>query len=410
MRKIASLFLVFAIAAGLTACDRGLSPDSGDSHYSASDTGISDNNSTSESSGTPDSSNTPDEPNRADAAVNIAREEYNITLPIISADEALELEKIDLPEQIDGHYVNLGQLIDDDNFIVYLIDREGANGVYRGAGLYSVSTGEFRALNGLPTDGICAWNSDYIVYKEYDSDFTKPAEDESVKLFLYDISARENRLIYTYSFDRETEIYESHWKNNIALKDNKIYFDDIIGEAEERRVFLFSYDISAGELERLKDDAQNPIVYKDTLLYIKTKDGNFELESLNGRYSFEMNGHIQNIAALGDDIFSLDVISNDDEKRETTWGIKNMLTGEYILKTTRTISELAGNDSLMAFKDWGINCPPVVYNSADNTFIVFDEFVEPEVYWFFSGNAGVIRTIGQDPVTYLFKTALRANL
>ncbi len=356
-------------------------------------------NSTSDDSGV----TIPDEQNRIDTAVNLAKEEYNITLPIIPANEALDLVKLDLPEQINGHSFAIQQLIDDETFIVSLFDREGAGGIDRGSGLYNIKTNEYHALKDLPLDGFCAWNSDYIIYKEYDPDFTMQAKDDSVKLFLYDIAAQKSKLIYTYSFNRETEVYGSHWKNNIILKDNKIYFDDIIGEDEDRRVFLFSYDISTGEIEKLKDDAQHPIVYKDTLLYIKTKDGNWGLESLNGEYSFEMNGHTQSIVSLDGDIFYLDAISSDDEKRETTWGVKNILTNEYILKTTRTISELKGNNSFISFRDWGLNCPPVVYNAEDNNFIVFDNLTDPETVWYFSDDVGVISTTGKKPTIYMFK-------
>ncbi len=382
----------------LGACDHQSSTDSDILYNNGLQSTISD--STSDYG---DTSTMPNEQDSINTAVNIARDEYNITLPIIPAAETLALEKIDFPEQIDGHYVNIGQLIDDETFIVYLIDREGVNGICRGAGLYNISTNKYYALNDFPMDGICAWNSDYIVYKEYDADFTKPADDESVNLFLYDIAAQKGKQIYSYSFNREVEIYGEHWKNNIILKDNKIYFDDIISEDGERRVFLFSYDISTEGLLKLKDDAQHPIVYKDTLLYIKTKDGNWGLESLNGKYSFEMKGHTQSIVSLGSDIFSLDAISSDDAKHETTWGVKNMLTDEYILKTTRTISELKGNDIFISFRDWGLNCPPVVYNAEDNNFIVFDDLTEPETVWYFSDDVGVIRTTGKNPTVYMFK-------
>lgn len=409
LHKTATALLLTA-ALFMTGCS-GKTPESDTSLNDSSDIsgGDSSDVDSSEVSGgsqsDPDSSGTiPGEQDPVDTAVNIAREEYNITLPIIPANKALDLVKLDLPEQIDGHSFNINQIIDDETFIVSLFDREGAGGIDRGAGLYNIKTNEYRALKDLPLNGFCAWNSDYIIYKEYNGDFTMPVDDDSVKLFLYDIAAQKSKLIYTYSFNRETEIYGDHWKNNIILKDNKVYFDDIIGEDEDKRVFLFSYDISAGKIEKLKDDAQNPMIYKDTLLYIKTKDGKFEIESPDGKHSFEMKGHIQYLAALNDGVFSLDVIStNTDEKRETKYGIKNMLTGEYILKTTRTVSDLVGNDNLMAFRDFGTNCPPVVYNVRDNNFIVFDDLIESEKAWLFSGGVGLVRTVGENPVIYMFK-------
>lgn len=346
----------------------------------------------------------PNEQDNMNQAVKAAREEYNITLPIVVANETLALKKIDLPEQMNGHSYGLNHLIDDETVLVHLFDIEGSDGIYVEMGFYNINTDSYYSLNGLPSSEICASNRDYIVYKVYNSDFTKIADDESVNLFLYDVTAQKSKKIYTYSFTRDIEFYGGHWKNNIVMKDNKVYFDDIIDEDGDLRVFLFSYDISSEDIVKLKDDAQHPIAYKDTILYVKTKDDNFRLESLNGEYSFEMNGHIQSILPMGDDIFSLDAISSDDEKRETKWGVKNMLTGEYILKTTRTISDLKGNDTLISFRDWGLNCPPVFYNVKDNIFMVFDDLPQSEKVWYFSDNAGIIFTAGIKPSVYMFNT------
>lgn len=371
----------------LTACNHSLSSDSETSDINNSSADI-----TSEI-----------KQNSLNAAISMVKEQYNVTLPVITAGEALEMVRIDWPEYIDGHSVDINQYIGDGIFSVSLFDRVGASGVDFGTGFYDIKNKEYHAMKNLPYDGYCAWNNDYIVFKEYNGDFTTVYDDDSVKLYLYDMNAQESRLIYTYSFDRYTEIDGNHWINNIVLANNKIYFDDIIGEDSKRRAYLFSYDISSGEVKKLVDDAQNPIAYKNTVLYLKLKNGQYEINSLNGEYELEMKGHVQRIVSLENGILSLDVLASDDIKHETTWGIKNMLTDECILKTTRTISNLTNGDMFLAFTDFGKNYPPIVYNAKDNNFIVFNDLIGRDVTWYFNNDIGIVRTIGEESVTYMFK-------
>ena len=340
-----------------------------------------------------------------DSSVIMVREQYNVTLPVLTADSALELTKIKLPKQIEGHSFSINGLIYDKTFVVSLFDLTGATGIDHGTGLYDIENNEYYALPELPPDGYCAWNNNYIVFKEYNSDFTTSADDESVKLYLYDINACQRKLIYTYSFDRNTELYEGHWRNNIVLSNNKVYFDDIISEDNDsgRHACLFSYDIPSGKIEKLDDDAQNPIIYNDTLLYIKTSNNRNKVHSINGEYDFDMNGYVQAIIPMENSIFSLDALSSDDIKQETTWGIKNMITDECILKTTRTISDPTSSDSFMAFTDYGINYPPIVYSAKNNSFIVFNDLNGMNVTWYFYNDVGAVRVIDdEETVIYMF--------
>lgn len=401
MKKIAAAILALTLAVGLTACRSPETP-------SKDPSGISDG-----ASNAPDISD-PDSPggdiksdNTQNEAVNFVREKYNVTLPIISAKEALEITKLDLPELINGHEFRIEQLIDEKTLIVSLFDRAGASGIEYGTGLYNIESKEYSPLPGLPFDGYSAWNGDYIVYKEYDGDFTIQADDNSVKLYLYDINARENKLIFTYSFDRQFELYGGHWQNNIVLFDNKIYFDDFIkGDGDpDWRAILYSYDISTGKLEKIEEDAQNPHEYKGSILYFKLNDGSYNLIcSTDGKFEFNANKGITEITALENGIFTLNVLSNDDEKRETTWGIKNLLTDECILTTTRTISDLNSGDNFLAFTDFGSNFPPTLYSVEDNSFIVFDDLIAKQyAVWYFCGETGALRVSGEDHTIYMFK-------
>lgn len=388
--KLSGILAIFCLMT-LTACN-----------ISSTDSEISDINKSNSISS--EIQNTPD--NNTDMVMKL----YNVELPIVSADEALQITKVNLPEQIEGHFFNINQLIDDKNLVVSLFDREGASGIDFGTGIYDIESNKYRALPGLPNDGYCTYNSNYIVYKEYNDDFTIPSNDNSVKLYLYDVNAQQKKLIYVYSFDRDVELYGGHWKNTISLSDDKVYFDDYVsmlspgnGSDSEWLVTLYSYDIKSGKIEKLKDDAQCPMTYKDTLLYIKQENDQLRLQSLNGEYELEMKGNYEGFAPLKNDVFSLEALSSDDTKHETTWGIKNMFTNVYILKTTRTISNLVCGDIFMAFTDYGTNYPPIIYNAKNNNFIVFDDLIGENVTWYFCNDVGMVCTNGEESVTYVFK-------
>lgn len=231
-----------------------------------------------------------------------------------------------------------------------------------------------------------------------------PSDDDSVKLCLYDILNKTNYLVYKYSFDRYYEL-SSHHYNSITLSDNIIYFDDIgEGDDGELHAYLYSFDIQSGKAEKIVDNAQNPFIYNGDIMYLKLKDGRYNhISSLSGKYDLDINGNVSYFAALSDSIYSLGVVSNDDEKRETTWGIRNLNTNEYALITNRTISQLDSSDTFFAFIDYGINGFPIVYNAQDGNIVVFEDFYDVEVSWRFYKNIGVICILGDRPTMYMFK-------
>lgn len=177
-------------------------------------------------------SNSVDNWHRDNESINWVRETFNITLPIVTSAETLNMVKLDIPTQIDGCTVFYGEMLDEETFIVDLIEK-GEKGIY------NIENNEYSSLQGIGKGEICAYNKDYIVYKQYDSDFTKLSDDDSVKLYLYDIPHKTNNLIYKYSFDRYSEL-DFHWRNSIVLSDNIIYFDDISKSDDgELHAYLF---------------------------------------------------------------------------------------------------------------------------------------------------------------------------
>lgn len=396
--RLKSIFLGIIMLLGVvnfTACGSNGQADS--ASESSDPTSESENSDVQYDDNDDNASNSDDDQYSDNESINWVRKEFNTTLPVVTADETLNMVKLNLPAQIDGSSVYWRELIDENLFIVELLDKGEK-------GLYNIESNEYSSLPGIGEGEICAYNRDHIVYKQYNSDFTTPSDDDSVKLYLYDIPNRTNNLIYEYSFDRQTELY-SHCQNSIALLDNIIYFDDISeGDDGESHAYLYSYDIQSGKTEKILDDAQNPFIFNGDILYLRLKDGRYgHISSLSGKYDLDINGNVSYFAALSDSVYSLGVVSNDDEKRETTWGIRDLNTNEYILITTRTISQLDFGDLFFAFIDYGINGFPVVYNAQGRNIVVFEEFYNADVSWRFYKDTGVMCVLGDSPAMYMFK-------
>lgn len=403
MKKILAILCVSAVLLSSAGCDNSdersdfISDDTSGNNLSDPDNILSNSDNSDDFGGSSGS-------DPLNSAIELIKDEaardYGIELPIVTADETLKMFRLD--PKINGHDYSVNAILDWKTLLVSLFDRVGAGGVDRGIGLYDLESNEFRLLPGLADDGFCAWNRDYIVYKKFDSDFTIPADDESVKLYLYDINAEKEKLIYTYSFDRNTEFYGGHWKNNIVLSEGKVYFDDYVGSGDNMRSFLYSYDIASDKAEKLADDAVNPHLFKNDIMYFKLKDGKFKiLVTLGGDTELTVKDNLTEIVTFGDRIFIMDAFNNDEEKI-TVWGIKDIVSDKRILQTEKTITSLQGSGSFLVYQDFSTNYPPLVYNVANDRFIVFDELIGKNVSWEICGETGLVRASGEEPETYLF--------
>lgn len=330
---------------------------------------------------------------------------YEFSLPVIPADETLQMTKLDLPELIEGHLYNVHLLLDEKTFVVSLL----GNGGNEESGLYNVETKEYRAMPGLPSQGYRAYNGDYIVYVDYDGNFVdSKSNDDSVKLFLYDLKAQKSTLIYTYSFDRGVEVFGGHWRESILLMDGKVYFDDYKKEeGDSWHATIYTYDIATGTLETLKDNAENPMIYKDTIVYVDQGSDTLKLASLNGKYEADLgHSNISFFTPMKERLLTFRSIF-DDKRLISTHEIRDAFTNECFLTTERTISNPEYGDTFMAFRDFLNDYTPIVYSAALNSFISFDDLAGKDVYWHFSGETGYVCTLthntDETPEAYVFK-------
>ncbi len=93
------------------------------------------------------------------------------------------------------------------------------------------------------------------------------------KLILFDLLSGDYKVIYEYPYDKKSEPphYTGSHPNDIVVFNNKIYFDDFVGEDD---CTLYAYDIMSDELRAVRENAINPIVYKNEVWFFVQDENN----------------------------------------------------------------------------------------------------------------------------------------
>lgn len=340
-----------------------------------------------------------------DNTINGFTEPYELFLPVRTADEALEITRLDVPSEIGGYYVSCVGLTDEHTFLVLLYSSEGALLNYAEYGLYDMDTGEYRSL--FETDDHCsilAYNSGYIVLEQRT---VSPAtlKEEAMGLYLFDISENTRREIYWNTYEGIPE-QEIHWVLDAALLGDKVYYDEGWYDGRSgRQSDIYAYDIAAGETEKLMEGAGSPIVSGDDLLFLTKKDGEFShLSSLSGEYDCDIGG-VPQLAAGGGKVFAL--ITEGEDEKNPVYALKELTSGGYILKTDRTAAFLSCGDTFTAFVDYGLDSRPMVCDTRNSELIVFEDMDCVSYAWLFYGDIGVLSCYDSDSEERYYMFRLR---
>lgn len=332
----------------------------------------------------------------SDNTINEFTEQHELFLPVRTADEALEITRLELPSEINGHQVSCTGLIDEHTFLVLLYSSEGALLNDAEYGLYDMSTGEYRFLFKSEDYGICAYDSRRIVLKRWASEPFYLNETES-SLYLFDIENGSLECIREYT----PKEHQYHFVNNVVLLNDKVYYDEVWHYTKYRqRDSIYVYDILTGETELLADGAIRPTALGGDILFLTRKDGEYShLGSLSGEYDSDIGGEPSQLAAGGGKVFAL-MTEGGDEKNPVRV-IKELTSGEYILKTDATIAFLSCGDAFAAFIDFGHDSRPVVCDIKNGEIIVFENTDCLSWAWFFYGDIGVL-SVYEDGL-YMFR-------
>lgn len=307
--------------------------------------------------------------------------EFEITRPIVPASDVVNYEKIDLPEKINGLSVGFSSYFDGETMTVFL--SEGR--LEKEIGKLNIFSGEYETLFTIPDErayALFAVNDDYLVIQIASDTWWTDGE-----LYLYDIADQRLDLICDYPKDETGHIYAQHF-NNIVMKDGKIYYDVFYEDGGELRASLYEYNISAGESVKLVDDAQNPMEYKDDILYFTKRDGEYKtIASLNGSIEdIKVQAELMDIAVGENGLYSLTGIYKD---YATTWHLTALNDGDYILKSIPTypLDNVEVKNGLVTIS-YGFDNVPLLYDIESDSVAVFNDLYGH--YSWIRGNANDI--------------------
>jgi len=331
---------------------------------------------------------------------------YDLFYDVISADQALIIEKIDMPHQINGFSFGVIGLYDDKNIIIVLYDDKY---IHEG-GLYNFENNTYTTM--YKRDDFCdrnicidentsfaiyAFNEDYIIFHK--SVFQPPDFMEALtSLYSFSIADKEFKEIFQHSVDPATErAVHFNW-NDILLLHNKVYFDDFYLDSEDNiAVALYSYDLTSDTLELVADAHQNPLAYDDTVIAF-TKNEQGEIRSMKCIYTgheyVEVSDYLMRGITTND--FSIFCTVNSYTCHEmcyTLQSIKDLVTGDKLLTTSvevdlpdhfrppTPIDTLVSSNYFLGWRNF-FDGKPLLFDFTSEQFLLFTE-VEPGLNCFY---------------------------
>ena len=292
--------------------------------------------------------------------------EFEITRQIVPASEIVNYERLDVPEEINGFSICFTKFYDGKSMFIYLEDGSKVNEI----GKLNIFSGEYETLFTMPDErayNLCAVSDDYLVIQIASDTWWTDGE-----LYLYDIADQRLDLICDYPKDEAGHVYAQHF-NNIAMKDGKVYYDVFYEDGGELRASLYEYNISAGESVKLVDDAQNPMEYKDDILYFAKRDGEYTtVASMNGSIEdIKVQDELMDIAIGEDGFYSITGIY---ENYATTWHLTMLNDGDYILKSipTYSLDDVELRNGLVTIS-YGFDNVPLLYDIESDSVAVFND-------------------------------------
>lgn len=326
--------------------------------------------------------------------------QYKVNCPIVSAESVLDIKKIELPKEIKNLKISCYGILDSDNLLINLYEENGAITSIKELGKYGINdqsyTTIFEYIDNYVYD-ICAYNNEYLIIKIGDNEWWSHAD-----LYLYNINLKSLKLIFDYSTDSNGELYYFPFNNNILIKDNVVYFDDFWKDKDQIRASLYQYDINTDTVVKIVDDAQNPLPLGDEIIYFSKKNNSYKyIESISGKFSCNIEAFIHDIDTNKNQIFSIDIIENDEIKHETLFGIYTWNNDKCILETIYPIDKLNADDNFVTFTN-NYEAIPILYDINNDRVIAFDELYGIS-NWFFDGDYRILHLTNNSVNTlYMF--------
>jgi hypothetical protein len=272
---------------------------------------------------------------------------YSLDYSIKEAKDYYELNKLSIPEEIDGLKTAVFDIYDRDNVIIILYD-ESIIPEIKEVGLYDVVNNDYNMFIEVDqemTFQIVAMNLKYIILEVSYDDY------KTSTLHYYDIEQEKMVEFFERSFDPEKNVVYYPNYNDILLIDNIVYFDDC-DINEDGNIFssLYSYNIADNSINLISQDKQNPMLYSGEIYaFSKNKLGEYRnIETINAPVkSIELTDQLIDVSANNDTIFSIVNSETNAQEMYTIFSIKDIINQDTLLSTKSAIGSLDSNENFV---------------------------------------------------------------
>jgi hypothetical protein len=300
---------------------------------------------------------------------------YNMQAEVVDASNSISLSKLNVPDTIDGHKRSFAGIIDKSKIALILYSETIGIMEISSIGVYDLETNEYaHKLNFEENQvfGIHAMDEDHIIFRMSMDDW------KTAGIFDFSFQDGELRKVYDYSINPETSAVVYHNFNNIALQDGTIWFDDYyLDDSGEIAVDVYEYDLANRELELVKKEAQNPLLYNGVIyLFVKNENNEFKnLQAIDGSQTIEMEVNLIEIAASTEGIYCLENKFTDHENRVTEFQVTDLTSNIPILSTTRSIGRLKVSSRFVTWSNFDDDIPQL-YDASSKKLVAFSELVK----------------------------------
>lgn len=293
---------------------------------------------------------------------SVSIESYQFEKDVCSANESFDVQELKIPKLIHSYTPSpLAPITSND--ILFLLYEDTPIPVFKEVGLLNVSTQEFRCLIEIApnTEFELAYaDSSIIVYKELDT------ISNTLTLYYYSFEDQQSHRIYAF-----TPEYPD--TNPILVWNHCIYFDDVVlqnGEVSD--TVLYQYDIPSGQLTVFAESAQNPLLFKDDILFIHNNiaEHTFTLSTKEKSNLLTLSQRISALASSGDELYS---INNKGFHSEygTIWNVVCLSDDTELLTANIAIDQIVADQDVLVWRNFMPEYP-LLYSREHDCFMLFE--------------------------------------
>lgn len=312
---------------------------------------------------------------------------YQLNKPLLSSHKIIDYHELELPSAIGEWKPSIVRPWDKNNLLIVLYDPDPRiEFSTREYGILNFKSNHYEKLFSVPPEhsvGIRDINHTNIVYQLIDSSYR-------YSLHVLDLQTKEDIEIHKFP---EEYVYSSvNMDNNIVLFDDGVYYDEVeVENGEVTGVNLLQFDLKTREKKLFRENAQNPIIHNNEILFIirNDTDGLHWLTSSDSTVQIKLSEGISELVSVNNTLFSRNNKFTDDTTRTTIWSVNNMTSDEELFTASNIVDDLKGNSKVIGWSNFRSE-KPILYLRDSEEFVLFEDFKAGYHGYLFHDDYGVL--------------------